>query len=89
MDMIERAVQAFLAAPTRNATFETFVHHDEAVSAVRAVIEALREPSDVVRLVGVYTQIYGETEDDRHAYGIWQAMIDAALEDVTPPNPQS
>lgn len=55
--------------------------HEQAMwsAAVRAALEALREPSDAMVEAGLES---GPMYDDSIAYalpGIWQAMIDAAL----------
>lgn len=55
--------------------------HADWLALAEAALTAMREPTAEMRLVGGYTQKYGETEDERYAYGIWQAMIDAALKE--------
>jgi hypothetical protein len=74
MTPIERAASALSEAGGA-------ANWEHALEYARAVLRAVREPSDIMRLVGGYTQKYGETEEERYAYAIWQAMIDAALEE--------
>lgn len=74
--MIERVARAVMAAPTRNGKFVDFIHDDEAASLVRAVLAAMREPTEAME------QAVRTMSTDSYSHGqMFAAMIDAALGD--------
>lgn len=84
MKMIERVALAIMEAPTRNGKFGDFIHHDEAMAAARAAIEAMRETSpeveraglEAIAKTGVGSPLYGWAAGD-----CFRAMLDAAVKD--------
>lgn len=61
------------------------LHGDAADSAIRTVLERLREPGDDVLEVGqnVCNAAYLEPDEvPADAYFVWQAMLDAAVREV-------
>lgn len=53
------------------------------LEAVRTVVTAMREPSEVMAAEGGHQGVWGEGYPDErgNARGVWQAMIDAMLEE--------
>lgn len=93
MDMLERAAeaakQALLDDPETDAWVGGDDHFDDLVvdgairlsPVVRAVLTAIREPSDDVSLAGVCQSPYRWEEGRETVDAIWQAMIDSILRD--------
>jgi hypothetical protein len=80
--MIERCVDAFLAVERHGEEMMT-LNLDE---CIRAVIAALREPTEDMVKVGVgraLDLIEAGTSSDYTAREVWAAVIDAALAEPT------
>lgn len=50
--------------------------YEEVIDDARAVIEAMREPTDSMTILGAHASL-----SDLPALTVWQAMIDAALKE--------
>jgi hypothetical protein len=82
----ERAMQALMAADPTQALFERTdrgsLRYNGVADQVRAVLEALREPSEVVIEAGTEPFDWGPGGGwgpDPNAEAVWKAMIDAIL----------
>lgn len=88
MTPLERAARAICEAEGLDPNARNPLGHanwTSYISAARAVLLAIREPSDAMREQGYYEIAYGENG----AKAIWQRMIDVALEEGSTSTPLS
>ncbi|RYD88918.1 MAG: hypothetical protein EOP50_18310 [Sphingobacteriales bacterium] len=83
MNPIKRAAKALCALDghPENAKIDGKPLWHDYLPAVRAVVKAIREPGAGMLGAGSHEILAEQTNSAVHATSVWQAMIDAALEE--------
>lgn len=77
-EIIERAAHAMRSDKFKSGPLSDGETHDERALA-RAVLEAIREPTEEMKVIGAQYIQNGVVPGPEDAWACWNAMIDAAL----------